>query len=152
MNKPVPPEKFNEAKSHFERTAEGGGNAFRKARGAGENAWKRVTNAPTEEGRRRRVLMLLGAGIFAIIAVLFVMSRLGGDGAVHTEVASAQAVSAITVETQSFNPVISLNGEARPVRDIQVAAPATGVRILEILVDEGDTVRAGQAMACVEPI
>ncbi len=136
MNKPVPPEKFNEAKSLFERTAEGGG-----------NAWKRVTNAPTEEGRRRRVLMLLGAGIFAVIAVLFVMSRLGGDGAVHTEVASAQAVSAITVETQSFNPVISLNGEARPVRDIQVAAPATGVRILEILVDEGDTVRAGQAMA-----
>jgi RND family efflux transporter MFP subunit len=147
MNKPVPPEKFNEAKSLFERTAEGGGNAFRKARDAGENAWKRVTNAPTEEGRRRRVLMLLGAGIFAVIAVLFVMSRLGGDGAVHTEVASAQAVSAITVETQSFNPVISLNGEARPVRDIQVAAPATGVRILEILVDEGDTVRAGQAMA-----
>ena len=136
MNKPVPPEKSNEAKSLFERTAEGGG-----------NAWKRVTNAPTEEGRRRRVLMLLGAGIFAVIAVLFVMSRLGGDGAVHTEVASAQAVSAITVETQSFNPVISLNGEARPVRDIQVAAPATGVRILEILVDEGDTVRAGQAMA-----
>ncbi len=40
-----------------------------------------------------------------------------------------------------------MNGEARPVRDIQVAAPASGVRILEILVDEGDTVRAGQAMA-----
>ena len=36
-----------------------------------------------------------------------------------------------------------VDGEARPVRDIQVAAPATGVRILQILVDEGDTVTLG---------
>lgn len=147
MNKPEPQEPFDKAEGFFKRTAEGGGAAFRKARDAGQNAWNRVTAAPTEEGRRRRVLMIMGAGILAFIAVLFVLSRMGGDGAVHTEVASAQAVSAITVETQSFNAVISLSGEARPVRDIQVAAPATGVRILEILVDEGDTVRAGQAMA-----
>ncbi len=147
MNKPEPQEPFAKAESLFKRAAEGGGNAFRKARDAGQDAWRRATDAPTEEGRRRRTLMIMGGGILAIIAVLFVMSRMGGDGAAPTEVVSAQAVSAITVEAQSFSPVIALNGEARPVRDIQVAAPASGVRILEILVDEGDTVRAGQAMA-----
>lgn len=147
MNKPEPPEPFKQAEGLFKRAAEGGGNVFRKARDAGQSAWRRATDAPTEEGRRRRALMIMGAGIAAFVAVLFVMSRIGGDGATHTEVASAQAVSAITVEAQSFSPLISLNGEARPVRDIHVAAPASGVRILEILVDEGDTVRAGQAMA-----
>jgi HlyD family secretion protein len=148
MNKPEPQEPFDEAKPSFlKRAAQSGGTALRRARDVGEGAWKRATDAPTEEGRRRRVLYIMGAGIAAFIAVLFVMSRVGGDGATHTEVSSAQAVSAVTVETQSFSPLISLNGEARPVRDIHVSAPASGVRILEILVDEGDTVRTGQAMA-----
>ncbi|GIK49142.1 MAG: efflux RND transporter periplasmic adaptor subunit [Hyphomonadaceae bacterium] len=147
MNKPERPEIFTKAEGLFKRAAEGGGRAFRGARNASQSAWDRVTAAPTEEGRRRKVLMILGAGIVAVVAVLFVLSRLGGDGAVRTEVSTAQAVTVIHVGTQSFTPRISLNGEARPVRDIQVAAPASGVRILEILVDEGDFVRAGQPMA-----
>jgi RND family efflux transporter MFP subunit len=48
---------------------------------------------------------------------------------------------------QPLQATISLSGEARPIRDILVAAPATGVRILQLLVDEGDYVREGQAMA-----
>ncbi|MBC7770701.1 MAG: efflux RND transporter periplasmic adaptor subunit [Phycisphaerales bacterium] len=136
MNKPERPELFNKAQGLFKRAAE-----------RGENVWNKATAAETEEGRRRKVLIILGVSIVAIVVVLFVLSRLGGDGAVRTEVATSQAVSVITVGAQSFSPVISLNGEARPVRDIQVSAPATGVRILEILVDEGDTVRIGQAMA-----
>lgn len=147
MNKPESPEIFNKAQGLLKRAAEGGGRAFNGARDASQSFWNRVTASPTEEGRRRKVLMILGAGIVAAIAVMFVLSRLGGDGAVHTEVSTAQAVSVINVSAQSFSPVISLNGEARPVRDIQVAAPTSGVRILEILVDEGDTVRQGQAMA-----
>ncbi|HYD86224.1 MAG TPA: efflux RND transporter periplasmic adaptor subunit [Vitreimonas sp.] len=147
MNKPERPEIFNKAQGFFKRAAEGGGRAFRNARDASQSAWARATASETEEGHRRKVLMLLGGGIVAIVAVLFVLSRLGGEGAVRTEVATAQAVTAITVGTQSFSPAIALNGEARPVRDIQVAAPASGVRVLEILVDEGDYVRQGQAMA-----
>lgn len=147
MNKPESSEIFNKAEGLFKRAADASGRAIGQVRNAGESAWNRVTDAPTEEGRRGRVLMLLGAGIAALVAVLFVMSRMGGDGAVHTAVDTSQAVSVIDVESRSFSPVISLNGEARPVRDIQVAAPTSGVRILEILVDEGDYVRAGQAMA-----
>ena len=147
MNKPERPEIFDKAGGLFKRAAEGGGRAFKGARDASQNAWNRVTAAETEEGRRRKVLMILGGAIVAAIVIMGVLSRLGGDGAVRTEVSTAQAVSVITVDTQSFSTTIALNGEARPVRDIQVAAPASGVRILEILVDEGDTVRQGQAMA-----
>lgn len=147
MNRPERPELFSRAQGLFKRAADAGGTALRTARDASEQAWSKATEAPSEEGRRRKVLAMLGGGIFAIVAVLFTMSRLGGDDAVHTPVSTAQAVSVIAVQSTSFSPRISLNGEARPVRDIQVAAPASGVRILEILVDEGDSVRVGQPMA-----
>lgn len=147
MNKPERPELFTRAQTMLKRAADAGGTALRTARDASENAWAKATAAPTEEGRRRKVLLMLGGAIVAAIVLLAILSRIGGDDAVHQPVSSAQAVSVITVQAQSFSPRIALNGEARPVRDIQVAAPATGVRILEILVDEGDTVRAGQPMA-----
>ena len=106
---------------------------------------ERATASPTEEGHRRKVLLILGLGILAIIIALSILSRLNGDDAAHTPIATAQAVSAINVETSQFAPH-ALNSEARPVRDIQVAAPASGF-ILEILVDEGQFVRQGQPMA-----
>lgn len=147
MNKPERPELFARAQSLLKRAADAGGRVFTGARDAGEGALRKATGDPNDPNHRRKVLTLLGLGIAGLIAVLFVLSRLGGDGAGPAQVSSAQAVSVITTEVRPIQGSISLNGEARPVRDIQVAAPATGVRILEILVDEGDTVRAGQAMA-----
>ncbi|MBL8542801.1 MAG: efflux RND transporter periplasmic adaptor subunit [Hyphomonadaceae bacterium] len=147
MNKPERPEMFSRASGLFRRAADAGGRVYRTARGASEGAWKRATDAPTEEGRRRRVLMLLGGGIAILVAVLFIVSRLGGENATHTPIDTALAVTVVNTSTRSIQPTIALNGEARPVRDIQVTAPASGVRILEILVDEGDSVRQGQAMA-----
>jgi RND family efflux transporter MFP subunit len=143
MNKPDDPENFTRGEGLFKRVAD----AMRGAKSAGEGAWRKATGDPEDPNHRRKVLTLLGGAILAVIVVLFVLSRLGDDGAVHTPVSTAQAVSVITAQTRSFEPTISLNGEARPVRDIQVSAPATGVRILQILVDEGDMVREGQAMA-----
>jgi multidrug efflux pump subunit AcrA (membrane-fusion protein) len=86
---------------------------------------------------------MTGGGIAALIAVLFVVSRLGGDGAHSSRSSTAQAVSVVPVEVRTFASEVSLNGEARPVRDIQVTAQASGVRILQILVDEGDFVAPG---------
>lgn len=104
--------------------------------------------AALDESKRRTWALLLTAGsIGTAIAVLFVMSRLGGDDYIETPASTAQAVSVVVAESRTFQTDISLSGEARPVRDIQVAAPSTGVRILEILVDEGDLVREGQNMA-----
>lgn len=147
MNKPERPEMFAQAEGLFKRAADAGGKAYRSARDAGQRAWDKSTEGLDEEARRRRVLMLLGGAIVAAIIVMSVLSRLGGDAAVRTETPTAMAVSVITASTSSLQPTVSLNGEARPVRDIQVSAPATGVRILQLLVDEGDTVRQGQPMA-----
>ena len=147
MNKPEPPQLFTRAEGLLKRAADAGGRALDRAKNAGENAWARATDAPDEAAHRRKVVMMLGAGILAVIALMFVLSRLGGEDQERVAVSTAQAVTVTNAAVHTFTPTISLNGEARPVRDIQVAAPATGVRILELLVDEGDMVRRGQAMA-----
>lgn len=147
MNKPERPEIFARAEGLLKRAKEAGGNALRSARDVGERAWQAATDAPDEKKRRTKVLLLTGGAIAALIAMLFVLSRLGGDQHIQAPAATAQAVSVVPVALRTFETDVSLNGEARPVRDIQVAAPATGVRILQILVDEGDMVRQGQAMA-----
>jgi RND family efflux transporter MFP subunit len=166
MNKPERPELFSRAQGFFR----GIGNVLRGAGGAGARAartvgdvggqalkgvgdasartWEKATYDPDEAKRRRRKIAIVAGGLLAAMAFIFVVSRVGDDENLQgQQVSSAQTVSVVTVQTAAFQPVIALNGEARPVRDIQVAAPATGVRILQLLVDEGDTVRAGQPMA-----
>jgi len=148
MNKPDSAEDFIKADGFFKRAKDAGGRALRTARDAGKRAWERATDAPDEDKRRKKILTMLGLGIAAVIAVLFTVSRIGGDNNIEAaRTSDAQAVSVVAVQTQTFETEISLNGEARPVRDVQVTAQATGVRILQILVDEGDFVRQGQAMA-----
>ena len=146
MNKPDLPQ-LERPESLFKRARDAGGHAFRTARDAGKRVWERATDAPDPAKRRTKILWLTGGAIAAVIAVLFFVSRIGGDDNIEAPPSTAQAISVIPVATHTFETEVSLNGEARPVRDIQVAAPATGVRILQILVDEGDFVRQGQAMA-----
>lgn len=147
MNKPDSPEDFTPREGFFKRAKDASGKAFRTARDAGKRAWDRATDAPDEGKRRTKILWLTGGGIAAVIATLFILSRIGGDDHIQVQPQTAQAVSVVPVEIRNFETQVSLNGEARPVRDIQVVAQATGVRILQILVDEGDMVRQGQAMA-----
>jgi HlyD family secretion protein len=53
----------------------------------------------------------------------------------------------MTLEPAQIARSLSVSGEARPVKDLRVYAPAAGVRVLAFLVDEGDLVKAGQPMA-----
>ncbi len=146
MNKPERPEIFSRAQGLLKRVGDSGVRALHKARTVGERAWK-GEGEPDEVRRSRRIVLMTGAGILAGIVLIAILTRLGGDGAERVAVDTRQAVTAVRIEARQFSPTIALNGEARPTRDIQVTAPASGVRILELLVDEGETVRAGQAMA-----
>ncbi|HYD72535.1 MAG TPA: efflux RND transporter periplasmic adaptor subunit, partial [Candidatus Binatia bacterium] len=146
MNKPEPPELFNRAQILLKRVGDAGGKAFRKARDVSVNTWK-AEGEPDDVRRRRRIVMLTGAGVVAAILLIAVLTRIGGGGAERVNVDTRQAVSVVQIDQRLFSPSITLNGEARPTRDLQVTAPASGVRILELLVDEGETVRAGQPMA-----
>src|SRR5688572_32890061 len=107
MDKPERPGDIAESRSLIDR----GGSAFRGARDAASRAWEKATASPTEEGHRRKVLFVFAAGIVAVIAALFVLSRLGGEETAHTPISTAQAVSVVTVQTNTIAPRVALNGE-----------------------------------------
>lgn len=107
-------------------------------------------DAATEKAKSRRLRLVLmsalvmgGAG-----AALYTVTHIAAPPPPHAAPADmAQAVSVIEIGTHDFHPTITLNGEARPKQDIHVFAPASGVRVMALLVDEGAKVHAGQPLA-----
>lgn len=100
-------------------------------------------------GRRRRFLLpvlglvaLLGGGVFLI-------SKKGHPGDTETAAAADRAplVSTVAAGVRTFAVSAPVSGEARPRDDVRVFAPASGVRIAEVLVEIGDTVEAGAPLA-----
>jgi RND family efflux transporter MFP subunit len=99
--------------------------------------------------RKRNALLVSGVALAA--------SALGVYAAVSTENVEAstqagdatrgQTVSIAIVQPEPFQRRVALSGEARPRRDVRVFAPAQGVRVLELLVEQGDYVKKGQALA-----
>jgi HlyD family secretion protein len=96
-------------------------------------------------------LVVAGAVAAVVIGAVGVFALTHqGDGetaAAGQSVDRRQAVSVAVVARAAFTPEVSLNGEVRPRNDLYVFAPTAGVRILELLVDAGDTVEAGQPLA-----
>lgn len=86
------------------------------------------------------------AGILLVLAALFFLTH-GETRAPVEKSAAAQNVTVVTVQAQPFAKRLTLSGEARPRIDVRVFAPASGVRITELLVDEGAMVRQGQPLA-----
>jgi RND family efflux transporter MFP subunit len=89
-----------------------------------------------------------GAIILAAAVGLYVMSHIiGAEESRSPPVDQTQVVSVVPLTAHAFTPHVSLLGEVRPKRDIHVFAPASGVRVLQLLADEGDMVRQGQPLA-----
>lgn len=141
------PEFLIRARTLWQRVGEFSAEQWRRGRDAGRALWRKVTDAPDEKGRSRRIVMLAGGAILVGILAIYALTHIGAGQANRVDVDTRQAVTAIAIQPHEFSPTISLNGQARPERDIHVTAPASGVRILELLVDEGERVRAGQPMA-----
>jgi RND family efflux transporter MFP subunit len=109
-------------------------------------------NSLPKGARRRRLLrriapFLIGAvAIFGLVAT-FVAPKKPAPAAEPAEGGASQLVTVIPAASREFVRTALVSGEVRPVHDVQVYAPATGVRISEVLVDAGDTVEKGQPLA-----
>lgn len=68
----------------------------------------------------------------------------------HADKLSAQLITAASVERRAFARMAPVSGEARPINDVRVYAPANGVRIAEVVADIGDQVKAGDPLARLE--
>jgi HlyD family secretion protein len=62
----------------------------------------------------------------------------------------AQSVTAATVNYSRLNRTLKATGTVAPLESVSVLAQATGLQIRQILVDEGQFVRAGQVLAVLD--
>jgi HlyD family secretion protein len=100
-----------------------------------------------EKSQRRAPLVISVVALAsAAFGVGFAVTQKPAEPAASAD-AAGQVVSVARAEVRSFTRHVPLSGEARPKRDIRVFAPVSGVRILELLVEQGDYVKAGQPLA-----
>ncbi len=102
------------------------------------------------KGPRGVLVAAMAVGVIAAGAGLYALTHSASSppaDAASVAAARAQAVTLMTLEPAQIARSLSVSGEARPVKDLRVYAPAAGVRVLAFLVDEGDLVNAGQPMA-----
>ena len=103
---------------------------------------------PGASARRRRIVIVAGIVVLAVAIGIYAMSHIiGAEENRSPPVDQTQVVSVMPLTAHPFTPHVALLGEVRPKRDIHVFATASGVRVLQLLADEGDTVRQGQPLA-----
>src|SRR5262245_49145530 len=100
-----------------------------------------MTAAEAKLRRRAPLIISAVAVTAAAFGVGFAVTQKPSE-ATTTEAATGQVVTVGTADVRSFSRHVPLSGEARPRKDIRVFAPTSGVRILELLVEQGDMVKA----------
>ena len=104
-----------------------------------------MTAAEAKSRRRAPLIISAVALTAAAFGVGFAVTQKPAE--VQSAEASGQVVPVGRAEVRPFSRHVPLSGEARPRKDLRVFAPASGVRILELLVEQGDMVKAGQPLA-----
>ena len=108
----------------------------------------------------RRALTIVGLGVVAITAGLLI-TGIGRKPGLEVAGASSATSAPKTAASQNLPPVVSValvkqaeftenivvTGTIVPRDEILVAPEVEGVRVLELAVDEGDMVKAGQILA-----
>ena len=90
-----------------------------------------------------KVLMLGGLGLLLLLAIVFVMQRAGPLAPVR--------VTVVHAAEGSLTPALYGIGTVEARRSYAVGPTAAG-RVLRVLVDVGDTVKAGQLLAEMDPV
>ena len=106
-----------------------------------------------DRSRRRRQLIIAAAvGVAIILLVLFVMMGRGASNK-PTQSASAGQVPTVSVVVPGLSQVgrvITASGPLAAKRDQPVGIAGSGGRVVQVLVDAGSWVRAGQTLAVVD--
>jgi RND family efflux transporter MFP subunit len=108
-----------------------------------------------DRSRRRRQLIIAGAVVaILLIAVLFmVFARGGSEKPAQKQAAGAgqiPTVSVIVPGRSSVGRVVAASGPLGAKRDQPIGIAGSGGRVVQVLVDAGSWVRAGQTLAVVD--
>lgn len=95
--------------------------------------------------KKNRTLKILGIAVLALIILAVVGKKAGWFGA-KDEI----KVSMAKVELRTIVETVSANGKIQPETEVKISSDVSG-EIRELYVKEGDSVRAGQLLARIDP-
>lgn len=95
----------------------------------------------TSNTKKRRIYWLLGGLMVLLLAAVWIK---GGSKTKAIE------VDAQTVARRSIQERVSASGKVYPSTEVKVSSDVSG-EVVELFVEEGDTVRAGQILAKIDP-
>lgn len=109
------------------------------------------------DNRRKRMRLIIALGLIALVLAIawyaFSASKGGGaaagDGAAGTA-ASAPTVTVMVPGMQSVQVAISVNGTIAARREMPVGVAGEGGQVVSVLVEPGQWVGAGQALAVID--
>jgi len=105
-------------------------------------------------GGKRGVFAGIGIGLALALGGMLVLPRLSSrstpSNPLSASSGSVQSVTVGPVEQGSVVSTVSATGTVAAADLLPVLPRATGIQIQQVLVDEGDTVRAGQTMAILD--
>ncbi|MEZ5892981.1 MAG: efflux RND transporter periplasmic adaptor subunit [Parvularculaceae bacterium] len=98
-----------------------------------------------KKGRRLLFAGIAAVGIIGVIGAFMLKPKPAPTQEENR--AADQLVTAVSVVREEFERTAPVSGEARPVHDVRVFAPAPGVRIAAVMAEIGDQVEEGQPLA-----
>lgn len=118
------------------------------------NADNTVSPAFDGEGdgqRSSRRIWIIGAAVLAVLAAAwFLMHRGDGTAAADAQESQAQVVTVVVPGTTTIAGTITASGTIAARREMPVGVAGEGGQIVQVLVDAGDWVRAGQVLAVID--
>lgn len=109
-----------------------------------------IVDLPIEDGgrARRKRLLIIAAGILAILAIAIFALR--GEETPAPVTDARPHVTVIVPGRQAVTNIISATGTLAARREMPVGVAGEGGMVTRVLVEPGDWVRAGQALAVIE--
>lgn len=116
-----------------------------------DNAASPMFDGEGDGQRSSRRLWIIGAVVVAVLAgVWFLMHRGDGNAAADAQESQAQVVTVVVPGTTTIAGTITASGTIAARREMPVGVAGEGGQIVQVLVDAGDWVRAGQVLAVID--
>ena len=115
-----------------------------------------AAQAPLAEGTQgrapadRRRALLIGGGIFAVLAALYLWFHRGSDDGAASPAQQAATVSVIVPGRTTIAGTINATGTIAARREMPVGSVGEGGQVVEVRVEAGDWVRQGQVLAVID--
>lgn len=116
-----------------------------------DNAASPMFDGEGDGQRSSQRLWIIGAVVVAVLAgVWFLMHRGDGNAAADAQESQAQVVTVVVPGTTTIAGTITASGTIAARREMPVGVAGEGGQIVQVLVDAGDWVRAGQVLAVID--